>query len=63
MVKAVIIVLSGDIPDTEMEKAATVAIETRNYTGKVAAIINYVIQIPASTQVVLEGVGLKVPPA
>lgn len=57
MPKAVVIVLKGDIPSSEMGKAATVTIETRTYQGSVEVIAEYA--VPATTTITLEGVGLK----
>lgn len=59
--KTVMITLTEDIPETELGKSATIAIEGRSYTGKVVVIIAHEAApaVPASTTVTLEAPGLK----
>lgn len=57
--KIVLIEVTGDFPDTELSKTATVTIEGRIYTGTVRVIVLGE-DVAATTQVVLEGTRLKV---
>jgi hypothetical protein len=57
--KTVMITLSGDIPETELSKNATVTIEERSYTGIVKVIIIHETE-PAPSSVTLQAPGLAV---
>ena len=63
--KTVMVSLNVDIPDAEIGKQATVTIEDRTYAGSVCAIITHEPTTVETTEVTLEGAGLKVktPPA
>ena len=65
MMKSVLVLLDGDMPDTELEKVASVTIGDRLYTGKVGAVIAYAVVVPKETSVTISGPGLKTvtPPA
>ena len=59
MVKTVMITLDGDIPETELGKAATVTIGTNSYAGVVRIIVIHEVEA-APSAVTLEAQGLKV---
>ena len=61
MVKSVIITLTGDIPETALNQAGKIVIGTDEYPGTVTAIVVHTPPaLPASTQITIEGTGLKV---
>jgi len=59
-IKAIVIVLTGDIPSSEMGKSATVTIEGRTYQGSLQVIAEYLEPAaPTATKVTLSAIGLK----
>jgi hypothetical protein len=61
-VKSVVITLTIDIPETELNKDGKLVIGTAEYTGKVTAIIAHEVQIVPTTKVTLQAPGLEIVP-
>ena len=62
MVKSVVITLTVDIPETELNKDGKLVIGTVEYTGKVTAIVVHEAQAVPATKVTLQGQGLEIVP-
>jgi len=62
MVKSVIVTLTVDIPETELNTQATVTIGSNTYAGTVTAIVAHVIQTVPTTTVTIQAPGLVVVP-
>jgi len=62
MVKSVIVTLSVDIPETELNTQATITIGANTYSGTVTAIVAHVIQTVPLTTVTIQAPGLVVAP-
>lgn len=62
MVKSVIVTLSVDIPETELNAQATVTIGANTYPGTVTAIVAHTIQTVPTTTVTIQAPGLVVVP-
>ncbi len=60
MPKSIVITLEADIPETELNKAASVVVGALTYKGIIAAIISHVATTPPTSKLTLEGAGLKV---
>ena len=62
MVKSVVVTLTVDIPETELNKDGKLVIGTAEYTGKVTAIIAHEVQTVTVTKVTLQAPGLEIVP-
>ena len=62
MVKSVIVTLSVDIPETELNTQATITIGPNTYTGTVTAIVAHTIPTIRATTVTIQAPGLVVVP-
>ena len=58
--KSVVITLTIDIPETELNKDGKLVIGTVEYPGTVTAIIGHEVQTLPTSKVTLEASGLKV---
>ncbi len=62
MVKSIVITLTTDIPETELNKAGKLVIGTAEYLGTVTAIIAHEVQTPAVNKLTIQAPGLEVVP-
>lgn len=62
MAKSVIVTLTVDIPETELNNSATLTIGANTYLGTVTAIVAHVIQTIPTTTVTIQAPGLVVVP-
>lgn len=63
MVKSVIITLTVDIPETELNQDGKLVIGAAEYTGKVVAIIVHEALTAPVTKVTLQAPGLEIVPS
>ena len=60
--KSVVITLTADIPETELNKTGKLVIGTAEYPGTVTAIIAHEAQTVSVTKVTLQAAGLEIVP-